>query len=61
MRPGLQSGGTLYAWKSGQVISMIVIGFLCLVALFLYETFMPLKEPLIPMHVSNTKSKELRM
>ena len=33
---------------------MIIIGFLCLVALFFYEAFMPLKEPLIPMHVSNT-------
>lgn len=50
---GIQVGGTLYPWKSGQVISMIIIGFLCLVGLFMYETFMPLKEPLIPMHVCN--------
>jgi MFS family permease len=52
---GIQSGGVLYPWKSGQVISMIVVGLLCLVGLFIYEALMPLKEPLIPMHVSNAR------
>ena len=52
---GIQSGGVLYPWKSGHVISMIVVGFLCLVGLFVYEALMPLKEPLIPTHVSDMR------
>jgi MFS family permease len=56
---GIQAGGVLYPWKSGQVISMIIIGFLCLVALIFYETFMPLREPLIPMHVGGPLSWRL--
>jgi MFS family permease len=67
---GLSSGGSLYPWKSAHVISFIVVGLLCLIALFgeltalfflfyhsnaktrtVYETFVDLKEPLIPMHL----------
>lgn len=40
-----------YPWKSAAVISTIVIGFLCIVALFVYESKATLKEPLIPMHI----------
>lgn len=47
---GLSSGGSLYPWKDARVIAPLVIGFLCLVALFVYESFMDLKEPLIPIH-----------
>jgi MFS family permease len=48
---GLSWGGALHPWNSAHVISTIVIGFLCLVAFFVYETFAPLKEPLLPTHL----------
>jgi hypothetical protein len=48
---GLSWGASLYPWKSGHVIGTIVAGSLSLIAFFLYETFMPLKEPLVPMHL----------
>ncbi|KAF2008021.1 MFS general substrate transporter [Amniculicola lignicola CBS 123094] len=48
---GLSSGGSLYPWTDAKVIAPIVVGFLCLVGLFVYETFVDLKEPLIPMHL----------
>lgn len=48
---GLSWGGSIHPWKSAAVIAPIVIGALLLVALGLYETYMPLKEPLIPVHL----------
>jgi hypothetical protein len=48
---GLSWGGALYAWKSGHVVGTILVGGLCLVAFFLWEIYMPLKEPLVPMHL----------
>lgn len=47
---GLSSGGSLYPWKDARVIAPLVVGFLCLVALFVYESYVDLKEPLIPIH-----------
>lgn len=48
---GLSWGGSLYAWKSSHVIGTIVAGSLSLVAFTLWEIYMPLKEPLVPMHL----------
>lgn len=48
---GISWGGSYYPWKSAHVIGTIVIGFLSLVAFVLYESFMPLKEPLVPMYL----------
>ena len=48
---GLSWGGSLYPWKSGHVIGTIVAGSLGIVAFFLWEIYMPLKEPLVPMHL----------
>jgi hypothetical protein len=48
---GLNWGEVTYPWKSAAIISTIVIGFLCIVALFIYESKATLKEPLIPMHI----------
>jgi len=48
---GISWGGSYYPWKSAHVIGTIVIGFLALVAFVLYESFMPLKEPLVPMYL----------
>jgi hypothetical protein len=49
---GLSWGGTVYPWKSEHVIATIVIGALIsLVGFGLYESYVPLKEPLVPMHL----------
>jgi len=48
---GISWGGSYYAWKSPHVIATIVIGFFALVAFVLYEALVPLKEPLVPMHL----------
>ncbi|KAE8353465.1 siderophore iron transporter [Aspergillus coremiiformis] len=46
---GLAWGGTSYAWSSAHVVSVLVIGLVCLIALVLYEIFAPLEQPLLPM------------
>lgn len=43
------------AWKSAHVIASIVVGLLALVAFVLYEVYMPLGEPYIPMHLFRNK------
>ena len=49
---GIWWDGTLNPWKSAHVITTIVVGFLLLLVIFvLYETFAPLKEPLLPMRL----------
>ncbi|KAK5709650.1 hypothetical protein LTR17_019586 [Elasticomyces elasticus] len=48
---GLNSGGSVYPWISGRVIGMIVGGFAVLVVFVLYEIYMPLKAPFMPMHL----------
>jgi hypothetical protein len=48
---GISWGGSYYAWKSAHVIATSVIGFFALVAFVLYETLVPLKGPLVPMHL----------
>lgn len=45
---GISWGGTIYPWKSAAVISSILIGGAMLVALFLWEGFMNLTYPAIP-------------
>lgn len=48
---GLNWGGSVYPWKSGRVIGFIVGGFAILVVFVLYEIYMPLKAPFMPMHL----------
>ena len=48
---GLSWGGSVYPWRSGYVIGTIVAGGISLVAFVLYESIMPLKEPLVPMYL----------
>lgn len=48
---GVSWGGSYYPWKSVHVIVTIIVGFFTLVAFTLYELYVPLKEPLIPMHL----------
>ena len=45
---GISWGGVIYPWKSAAVISSMVIGAVLLIALFLWEGFMDLTYPAIP-------------
>tara|TARA_R110002003_G_scaffold70_5_gene6334 strand:+ start:9423 stop:10406 length:984 start_codon:yes stop_codon:yes gene_type:complete len=53
---GLNWGGSVYAWSSAYVIATIVVGLVALVAFVLYETYVNLKEPLVPMHIFSNYS-----
>ncbi|KAF2007662.1 siderophore iron transporter, partial [Amniculicola lignicola CBS 123094] len=44
-------GGATYPWKSGKIIALLIVGCLGLIAFFLYEIFMPLEQPLLPMQL----------
>ncbi|PCG92126.1 Major facilitator superfamily domain, general substrate transporter [Penicillium occitanis (nom. inval.)] len=46
---GLSWGGSSYAWSSGHVVGCLVVGFVSLVAFALYEIFVPMEQPLLPM------------
>lgn len=52
---GLSWGGNLHPWSSPAVIAPIVIGAITLVAFGLYEAYIPLEEPLVPMHLFRNK------
>lgn len=45
---GISWGGVIYPWNSPGPISSIVIGFVLLVVLFIYESKMSLEYPAIP-------------
>lgn len=45
---GISWGGAIYPWKSAAVISSLVIGAVMLIGLFIYEGFMDLTYPAIP-------------
>lgn len=45
---GVSWGGGIYPWKSAAVISSMVIGFVLLVILFIYEAYANLAYPAIP-------------
>ena len=44
-----------YAWGSGHVISGLVVGTLLIVGFILYETYIPLKQPLLPLRLFKQK------
>jgi hypothetical protein len=48
---GLNWGGASWPWDSAHVISTIVVGFFALVAFVVWECYMNLKEPLVPMRL----------
>lgn len=52
---GISWGGVLYPWKSAHVISATVIGGVLLVAFFIYEIYVPLKEPLLPKNLMTNR------
>lgn len=53
---GLNWGGSVYPWASASVIATIVVGFIALVAFVLWECFMDLEEPLVPMSIFSNYS-----
>lgn len=48
---GMNWGGSVYPWKSGQVLGAMIGGFLTLVAFCFWEAYSGLEYPLIPMHL----------
>jgi MFS family permease len=48
---GLSWGGSVYPWKSAHVICSLVVGGIVLIAFALYECYMTLVDPLIPMYL----------
>ncbi|KAK4499760.1 hypothetical protein PRZ48_007946 [Zasmidium cellare] len=48
---GLSWGGVLHPWDSGYVLGTLITGIVVLMLFVLYEIFMPLRRPLIPMHL----------
>jgi hypothetical protein len=56
---GLNWGGGIHPWASAHVIATIVLGFLALIAFVLWETFMKLKEPLMPMDLFTNRGWNL--
>jgi hypothetical protein len=53
---GLNWGGSVYAWSSAYVIVTIVAGLAALGAFVVYECYVDLKEPLVPMHIFSNYS-----
>lgn len=53
---GLSWGGSVHSWASASVIATIVVGFVALVAFVLWESFVDLKEPLVPMSIFSNYS-----
>lgn len=49
---GLSWGGQLHPWNSAYVIATIVVGAVLLVVFGFYEAFVPLREALLPTHVT---------
>ncbi|CAK7216997.1 hypothetical protein SCUCBS95973_003002 [Sporothrix curviconia] len=52
----LSWGGSKYAWKSPTVIAMLVVGVVVLVVFALYEIYMTLEMPLLPMELFRMRS-----
>ncbi|CAK7224030.1 hypothetical protein SBRCBS47491_005410 [Sporothrix bragantina] len=45
----LSWGGSKHPWKSATIISLLVVGVVVLAIFFIYEIYMPLEMPLLPM------------
>ncbi|KAF7190192.1 Trichothecene efflux pump TRI12 [Pseudocercospora fuligena] len=48
---GLSWGGVLHPWGSGSFLGTLITGGIVMIIFVLYELFVPLRRPLIPMHV----------
>ncbi|KAH9902349.1 fungal trichothecene efflux pump [Xylariomycetidae sp. FL2044] len=52
---GIFWGGVVYPWRHAAVIAPIVVGFVLLVAVFIYEYMFKPKAPLIPTYIFETR------
>ncbi|CAK7204997.1 hypothetical protein SEUCBS139899_007760 [Sporothrix eucalyptigena] len=52
----LSWGGSKHPWNSATIISMLVVGVVVLVIFALYEIYMPLSTPLLPMNLFKIRS-----
>ncbi|KAF2165680.1 hypothetical protein M409DRAFT_23970 [Zasmidium cellare ATCC 36951] len=52
---GLSWGGVVYPWGSAHVIATLVAGAVTVVIFVLYEIYMPLNRPLVPMHLFKSR------
>lgn len=52
----LSWGGKQYQWNSPQCIATLVIGVILLIGFVLYEVFIPLSEPLLPMKLFKVRN-----
>lgn len=48
---GLSWGGEVHPWGSGYVLGTLITGVVVIIVFVFYEVFMPLRRPLIPMHL----------
>jgi len=53
---GLAWGGAAYSWTSAHVLGTLVLGCVLIVLFALYEVFMPLHQPLLPMKILKNKN-----
>ncbi|ERT01322.1 hypothetical protein HMPREF1624_02566 [Sporothrix schenckii ATCC 58251] len=49
-------GGSTYPWRSATVVALLVVGVVTLVLFALYEIYMPLHTPLLPMELFKIKN-----
>lgn len=52
---GLSWGGSVHPWVSGQVLGTMITGAVALIVFICWEAFVPLKEPLMPVHMFKNK------
>ncbi|KAK4495960.1 hypothetical protein PRZ48_013228 [Zasmidium cellare] len=52
---GLSWGGVVYPWGSAHVIATLVAGAVTVIGFVLYEIYMPLNRPLVPMHLFRSR------
>jgi MFS family permease len=48
---GLSWGGSVYPWSDPATIASITVGGVTLIVFVLWESYAPIKEPLVPMHL----------
>ncbi|KAK4936926.1 hypothetical protein LTR10_022304 [Elasticomyces elasticus] len=53
---GLAWGGSAYTWTSSHVLATLILGCLLLVLFGLYETFLPPKQPLLPIRILKNRN-----
>ncbi|CAK7218972.1 hypothetical protein SCUCBS95973_003663 [Sporothrix curviconia] len=53
---GLNWGGGTYAWSDPHVVAPLVIGFVLVIVFGVYETYMPLEQPILPVKLLKNRA-----